>query len=38
MQQEYKTRQDFENNANINGILLKELWDKIANPSFMFCG
>lgn len=38
MQQEYKTRQDFENNANINGTLLKELWDKIEKPSFMYCG
>jgi len=37
MQQEYKTRQEFENNANIDGILLKDLWDKIENPSFMFC-
>lgn len=38
MQQEYKTKQDFENNANINGILLKDLWGKIENPSFMYCG
>ncbi|MGN0819442.1 MAG: hypothetical protein ACI4M6_03475 [Christensenellaceae bacterium] len=37
MQQEYKTRQDFENKANINGILLKSLWDKINNPSFTYC-
>ena len=37
MQQEYKTRQDFESKANINGILLKYLWDKITNPSYMYC-
>ena len=38
MQQEFQTRQDFENNAQINGILLKNLWDKVENPTFMFCG
>ncbi len=37
MQQEYKTRQDFEEKANINGILLSELWSEIDKPSFMFC-
>ena len=35
---EFQTRQDFENNAQINGILLKNLWDKVENPTFMFCG
>lgn len=34
-QQEYTTRKDFENFANINGVLLKNLWDKVENPSFM---
>lgn len=38
MQQEFQTRQDFENNAQVNGILLKNLWDKVENPTFMFCG
>ena len=38
LEQEYKTRQDFENNANIDGILLKNLWDKVEKPSFMYCG
>ena len=38
MQQEYKTRQDFESKANIGGILLKELWNKINNPSYMCRG
>lgn len=37
-QQEYKSREEFENKANINGILLKDMWDKIEKPSFMFCG
>ena len=35
--QEYKSREEFENKANINGILLKVMWDKIDKPSFMFC-
>ena len=35
--QEYKSREEFENKANINGILLKDMWDKIEKPSFMFC-
>ncbi len=35
--QEYKFREEFENKANINGILLKVMWDKIEKPSFMFC-
>lgn len=38
MQQEYKTREEFENNANINGVLLEQLWDKVEKPSFMYCG
>lgn len=37
-QQEYKSREEFENKANINGILLKDMWDKIEKPSFMFYG
>ena len=36
-QQEYTTRKEFENKANINGVLLKDMWDKIENPSFMYC-
>ena len=36
-QQEYKFREEFENKANINGVLLKDMWDKIEKPSFMYC-
>ena len=36
-QQEYTTRKEFENKANINGVLLKDMWEKIENPSFMYC-
>ena len=27
MQQKYKTKQEFENNANISGKLLKDIWN-----------
>lgn len=37
-QQEFKTRKEFEENANINGRLLKNIWDEVDDPSFMFCG
>ncbi len=37
-QQEYKNREDFENKANINGKLLKELWDDVTFAGFMYCG
>lgn len=30
--QEYKSREKFKNKANINGILLKDMWDKIEKP------
>lgn len=36
-QQEYKTREEFENNANINGKLLKEIWNEVSFAGFMFC-
>lgn len=38
MQQEYKTRKDFEEKANINGKLLKAIWNEVINPRFMSCG
>ena len=38
MSQEYESRQDFENKANIDGVLLRDLWDKVEKPSFMYCG
>lgn len=38
MQQEYKNRQDFENKANINGVLLKDLWVDVQFAGFMYCG
>jgi hypothetical protein len=35
--QKYKSREEFVSSANINGVLLKDMWDKIENPSFMYC-
>lgn len=38
-QQEYTTREEFENKANINGKLLKDIWDdEVEKPSYMYCG
>lgn len=37
-QQEYKTREEFSAKANINGILIKDLWDKVTFAGFMYCG
>ena len=37
-QEEFETRKEFEEKANINGKLLKDIWEEVDNPSFMFCG
>lgn len=37
MQQEYKTREEFENNAKINGKLVKDVWNEVTFAGFMFC-
>ena len=37
LQQEYHTREDFENNATINGKLLKDIWDDVTFAGFMYC-
>lgn len=37
MQQKYKTKQEFENNANISGKLLKDIWNDISFAEFMYC-
>ena len=34
----YKSVDDFADNANINGRLLKDLWDEVIHPCFMYCG
>lgn len=36
--QTFKTRQDFENKANINGKLLKDIWNEVTFAGFMYCG
>ncbi len=38
MQNEYTSRADFEANANIDGILLKDLWNDVSFAGFMYCG
>ena len=38
MQQEFKTMEEFENNANINGKLLRDIWDKVSFAGYMYCG
>ena len=34
---QYKTREEFENNANINGKLLKDIWNEVSFAAFIFC-
>lgn len=36
IEQEYKTREDFVNKANIDGRLLKDIWDQVSWSGFMF--
>ena len=38
MQQEYNSRYEFEQNANIDGKLLKNIWEEVSFAGFMFCG
>lgn len=35
MQQEYKDKEDFINHANINGKLLKDIWQNVINADYM---
>ena len=32
----YDTREEFTEKANIDGRLLKDIWDEVENPSYMF--
>ena len=38
MIQEYVDEDEFYNKANINGRLLKDIWDEVVHPCFMYCG
>lgn len=38
MLQEFDSRESFVNGANIDGCLLKDLWDDVTFAGFMFCG
>lgn len=33
----YKTKEDFMTNANVDGILLKDIWSDIENANYMSC-
>lgn len=35
--QTYKHIDEFRGNANINGRLLKDIWDEVVHPCFMYC-
>lgn len=35
--QHYTTREEFMDKANIDGLLLKDIWDKIKNADYMSC-
>ena len=34
-QQEYFSEKDFREKVNINGDLLKDIWDEVQDPRFM---
>lgn len=36
--QEFATDIEFRDKANINGQLLKDIWDEVVHPCFMYCG
>lgn len=36
--QTYKSIDEFKNKANINGVLLKDLWKDVSFAGFMYCG
>ena len=37
-QQEFGHINDFRDKANIGGRLLKDIWDEVVHPCFMYCG
>ncbi len=38
MRQEYASRHDFETKANIDGRMLKDIWQEVTFAGFMYCG
>ncbi|MDE7164961.1 MAG: hypothetical protein K2O04_06030 [Clostridiales bacterium] len=38
MEQMYKDVDEFCDKANIEGRLLKDIWDEVVHPCFMYCG
>ena len=37
-EQGFTTINEFRDKANINGRLLKDIWDEVVHPCFMYCG
>lgn len=35
---EFKTREEFEDKAEIDGRLLKDIWNDVSFAGFMYCG
>lgn len=38
MEQKFSSREEFINNASIDGKLLKDIWDDVSFAGFMYCG
>lgn len=38
MKQTFTSIDEFRDKANINGRLLKDIWDEVVHPCFMYCG
>lgn len=38
IKQEYANVKEFREKANIDGRLLKDIWDEVVHPCFMYCG
>ena len=38
MKQKYEDVNEFREKANIDGRLLKDIWDEVVHPCFMYCG
>lgn len=38
MKQKYENVNEFREKANIDGRLLKDIWDEVVHPCFMYCG
>lgn len=37
-EQKFNSMDEFRDKAHINGYLLKDIWDEVVHPCFMYCG